>query len=261
MSLTTIKRARITVLGAWVAVALAASPVLAQTGPPDIDQYLVYQAQGATPLGAPVILRDQFFPQPTTHIVDHLQYFMNPVEKDGTGIFNPRLHYTWWFITPQPFSRRVIASNKYGDHEVQVGPAEFLLNPALKFPQPGEPIPVANHYKCYRAQGTIPPRPVTLFDQFGGWQAQLTGQVEYFCNPTEKIYEGAIDPIIRPDAHMVCYRIIVPQPVTIPITFLDQFRLDSAQLLGHVYLCVPTFKHEVVPTTSTTWGSVKATYR
>lgn len=261
MSLTTIKRARTPVLGAMVAVVLAASPAFGQTGPPDIDQYLVYRAQPGAELAAPVILRDQFFPQPTTQVVGHLEFFMNPVEKDGSGMFNPRLHYTWWHVTPQPFSGRVIASNKYGDHEVQVGPSEFLLNPALKFPQPGELIPIANHYKCYRAQGFIPPRPVTLFDQFGQWQAELTGQVEYFCNPTEKAYQGAIDPIVRPDAHLTCYRIIVPQPVSIPITFLDQFRFDQTVLFSHIYLCVPTLKQEVVPTTSTTWGSVKATYR
>jgi hypothetical protein len=249
-------------LSAVLAVLLVAGPAFAQLQPPDIDQYLVYRAQPHGFLDVPVILRDQFSPAATTHFVRDLQFFMNPVEKDSLPIIDPRLHYTWWHLQPEPTSvSTVLATNKYGDQQIQIFASEFLLNPALKFPQAGEPIPFANHYLCYRAQGFIPPRPVILHDQFGSWDAYLTGEVDWWCNPVEKQFQGNFDPIVRPDAHLVCYRIQVPQPAGFAISFLDQFRLDTTQLTNIVYLCVPTLKHDITPTTSASWGSVKATYR
>jgi hypothetical protein len=256
-----------TIRHAWkpsavLAALLVAGPAFAQVGPPDIDQYLVYQAEPHGFLDYTILLRDQFAPDPLPHFVRDLEFFMNPVEKDALPMVDPRLHYTWWHLqpTPTPVSS-VLATNKYGDQQIQLYASEWLLNPALKYPQPGEPIPVANHYQCYRAQGFIPPRPLLLHDQFGTWDAYLSGEIDWWCNPAEKYFDGTVDPIVRPEAHLVCYRIQTPQPVGFAISFLDQFRLDTTQLTQIRYLCVPTFKHDITPTTSASWGSVKATYR
>jgi hypothetical protein len=250
-------------------VAIAPPPSLAQDGgtpgtggPPGIDHYLVYSA---TPLAGshPVVLRDQFMPL-TTHVADPFEFYANPVSKNGEGIVDPILHYAWWHINPpRPFSGAIVASNQFGDQTLQLGPAEYLWNPSLKNVQvpPVPPLPHANHYLCYRATGQFVPRTVTLQDQFGSYQATVIAP-EWFCNPVEKTYEGQVEPIVRPDAHQTCYRVqpLTPFPPT-TITFLDEFTFGTTVLQQQVWLCVPSFKEPVVPAQTSSWGSVKATYR
>ena len=254
-------------------LALSGAPALAQkddggtTGPPGIDHYLVYvAAPNAGPFG--VLLHDQFEP-PTTHVADVTNFFANPVSKNNEGIIDPVLHYTWWHLTPpRPFSANLIATNQFGDQQLSLYDAEYLWNPALKNVQgPGAQgdlpaaLPVANHYLCYHATGAFTPRTVTLQDQFGAYEAVVLAP-EWFCTPVEKTYQGHVDPIVRPDAHQVCYRI---QPITpfpgVPITFLDEFRFGQTFLSQQIWLCVPTFKHDVTGADPTTWGNLKAIYR
>jgi hypothetical protein len=220
----------------------------------------------ATPIAGTyaVILRDQFYPQPTTHHADPFEFYANPVNKNGEGIIDPILHYTWWRINPpRPHSGTIVASNQFGDQTLQLGPGEYLWNPSLKFPQgpPPPPLPIANHYLCYRATGSFVPRTVTLQDQFGGYQVNVL-YPDWFCNPVDKQYQGLPGQIVRPDAHQTCYRIEPLSPFPpVTITFLDEFQFGQTVLEQQVWLCVPTSKHEVTPTQASTWGSLKATYR
>ena len=250
-----------------LAFALGASsgPVLAQTAPPGIDHYLVYRVQPGVPFGAVVALRDQFRPTFLTHDVFGMPLWANWVSKDGSQVSNTQLHYSWYSITPDGFRADVIVSNQFGDQTVHVFDSHYLLNPALKFPPAGQPLPIANHYKCYDADGPPPqpaPRTVNLQDQFGTRQA-VVGNARYFCNPVDKQYQGQFHPMERPDAHFVCYQIFrqPPQPTNFPITFRDQFLSAQTTLVEEVLLCVPTIKHEVVATRPSTWGGVKAIYR
>jgi hypothetical protein len=254
-------------LASAVVLAAASFPALAQsggpTGPPGIDHYLVYRAN---PIAGsyPIALRDQFSPVPTTHVADPLEFFANPVSKNNEGIFEPILHYTWWHINPpRPYSGAIVASNQFGDQTLTLGPAEYLWNPALKNIQipPVPPLPVANHYLCYRATGQFIPRTVSLQDQFGVYQATVLFP-EWFCNPVDKQFQGNVEPIVRPDAHQTCYRIqpVTPFPPT-TITWLDEFLFGQTVLTEQIWLCVPTFKHEVVGAEPSSWGAVKSTYR
>lgn len=257
------RRAIIALIVASGISSLAATLAFAQSGGPSgIDHYLVYRVN-PTVLGPfSVILRDQFSPQQTTHVATPMEFFANPVSKNGEGIVDTLLHYSWWRITPQPFSATVIASNQFGDQVLQVSDAEYLLNTALKNPHTAsDRPPLANHYECYRATGSFVPRTVTLQDQFGTFQGTVFAP-EWFCNGVEKVYLGLTDPIVRPDAHLVCYRVQVA-PVISPITilFLDQFRIAQTTLSEPTWLCVPTIKQQVVPTSQSTWGEVKAIYR
>jgi len=244
-----------------LALLISTGPARAQA-PPAIDHYLVYRVDPPLTLGAPVALRDQFRPTFTPHTVFDMPFFANPVVKDSFPLFDPRLHYTWWHISPDPFHARVLVTNQFGDQQLDVRDSRFLLNPALKFPQPGQPLPFANHYKCYDANGPAPGRLVTLEDQFGFRRAYVDSAV-FFCNPAEKQYQGQIDLIVRADAHLVCYRIRrePPAPVHFPITFLDQFLFGQTNLVEEVFLCVPTLKQDVVPAKPQTWGGLKAIYR
>jgi hypothetical protein len=232
------------------------------TGPPGIDHYLIYTVQPPDTASFPIVLRDQFPPQ-TTHIADIFAFFGNPVSKNNEPIVDLNLHYTWWHVSPpKPFSGSILASNQFGDQQLTLYDAEFLWNPALKNPSASDvQIPVANHYLCYRTSGSFVPRTVSLVDQFGQYQAVVMEPV-WFCTPVEKTFHGDVFPILRPEANQVCYRI---EPLTgfpgIGISYFDEFRRSQAFLQQQIWLCVPTFKHEITGADASSWGSVKAIYR
>jgi hypothetical protein len=232
------------------------------------DHYKVYQVPPfpVPPLGVPVRLTDQFGPY--DHVVEQLEWFMNPTEKLVLGqptpspINNPLLHYSWWRITPQPFDGQVTATNQFGDFTINVHDAIYLLNPALKN-QPGQP-PIANHYKCYFCDGPPVNVQVQLNDQFGPFQTAVTFP-RYFCNPVEKHVQppsGANYPIEDPNQHYICYEFQPEDPTPHTATITDQFIVDHpTQMNPARYLCVPTLKTGVTETSKNTWGKMKLLYR
>lgn len=248
-----------------VPLALGAGRANAQVDPA-WDHYKVYLTPPfpVPPLGLPVILSDQFGTY--THTVEQLERFMNPTVKQlpppgGTfGITNPDLHYSWWRITPQPFSAVVTAINQFGDHTLNVHDAVYLLNPARKN-QPGEP-PLGNHYKCYHCDGPAIFRDVALTDQFGQWVTQVTFP-RFFCNPVEKQVQGQPPhQILDPNQHYICYEFQPEDPGTFTATMTDQFLVNHPMELSHSrFLCVPTYKSGVTDAVRDTWGKLKQLYR
>lgn len=228
------------------------------------DHYRAYAIPEATRLaGPPVTLKDQF--GSWSYSTTELQCFSNPDQKthDGItyGINAPRLHYTWWRLPSDGFDRPgVQVSNQFGPQSLHVkGNAQFLLNPATK--NDAGPIPAANHYKCYFCEGTAPNVTVALADQFTQRSA-LVGRPFWLCNPTQKIdVSGLTHEIVDPDQHLVCYS-IEPELVSFTAVVSDQF-IQNRQLalLGSLYLCVPSEKHDPTPTETSTWGRVKTLYR
>lgn len=255
---------------ALLTVALLPGSVKAQPGiDPTWDHYKVYRVQPPITDGRPVILTDQFNTQ--NHVVQVLEEFMNPTEKQVPGlppflINRPELHYTWWRISPSPWNENVLAINQFGNQTLHVSEAVYLLNPALKnAPIPNPPLPLANHYKCYACQGQPVNRPVLLTDQFGVWQAQATIPL-FLCNPTEKRVQDAtgqhIYPIVDPRQHLVCYDLQPQDPRIFTGSVSDQF-ITNRQLEmspGHM-LCVPSLKERPTGTNLGTWGSLKVLYR
>ncbi len=256
-------------LAALVLIAALPSAATAQVNPL-WDHYKVYFVNPPIPYpvpGPPVTLADQF--TTWTHQVEVLDRFMNPTEKQhlpGGQTFpinDPLLHYTWWRISPQPYSATVTAINQFGDHTLNVFDARYLLNPALKN-QPGQPPP-RNHYKCYDCQGPPVNVQVMMNDQFGPWQATVAFP-RYFCNPTQKTVgdpgTGQTYPILDPNQHYVCYEFQPPDGTPHTATITDQFVANRpVQLQPSDLLCVPTYKSGVTPTAPGTWGRIKVLYR
>ena len=108
-------------------LALVAGKANAQVNP-RWDHYKAYIIDlfQPPPPGLPtVFLRDQFGTY--NHTVNFLYQFMNPTTKEvgppNPGVFpinDPDLHYSWWQISPQPFSGGVIVSNQFGDQPLNV---------------------------------------------------------------------------------------------------------------------------------------------
>lgn len=227
------------------------------------DHYKVYMTPPipTPPLGTPVELIDQFGVY--NHTVFQLDRFMNPTAKqDLNGNFpinDPVLHYSWWLISPQPFSGSVIVSNQFGDQPLIVQDAIYLLNPALKN-QTGSPPPM-NHYKCYFCDGQPVNKTVVMTDQFGQWNANVTFP-RYLCNPVVKNVPGATYPIIDSDQHYVCYEFEPEDPTPHLATFTDQF-VQNALLDLHParWICVPSLKQHPTDVGQDTWGRLKQIYR
>ena len=228
------------------------------------DHYKAYQVQ--PPLTHPTVvsLLDQFMQ--STHQVDVLEWFANPVMKEHAGvkfpINRPELHYTWWRITQQPFTMDVIARNQFGDQPLRLGMSRYLLNPANKNAPAGVPLPLANHYKCYDCTGPVISVPLVLTDQFYTRNAVNLIPV-FFCTPVEKrTQEGGIYPMTDPRQHYTVYDIGPETPIW-PATIADQFiPVTPVQLTSDRLLMVPTDKS--FPPTSTkpsTWGRLKQLYR
>ncbi len=243
--------------------AFVASTVLAQGsgGPPGIDHYKVYRVLPPIPAIHDVVLRDQFMI--SNHIAREFGLFANPASKNSFPIYDPITHYDWWAIDRAPIGGVVVASNQFGPEQpLELIESRWLLLPSLKFPQPGQSIPLRNHYKCYAVVGRAPGVVVTIEDQFGFNQA-FVDSARIYCNPVEKrLPNGLVYPIVDPEAHLVCYD-IHKTPPTQPRTVVaqDQFGFWQPYLAEDVYLCVPSFKTGVVPTLPRSWGGVKAMYR
>jgi hypothetical protein len=256
-----VTRILLSLAGVLLVLSFGGSAAVAQPGVP-IDHYHVYNVEPNYPLNLPVLLRDQFGQGPVHAL--YLDRFANPVSKNGEPIYNFDLHYAWWRIdSPEP-PRAALIGNQFGQDQLfLLGDAVYLLNPALKnAPIPGPPIPDANHYKCYVAQGPPIQRPVTLIDQFG----QRTGLVmepQLLCNPAEKVApDGRVYPIVDPLAHLACYRIDPPLSyIGIGAVMIDQFFTGDIRFKDDCLLCVPSTKNVIVPTLPQTWGRVKDLYR
>jgi hypothetical protein len=172
---------------------------------------------------------------------------------------------TWYKIhTPEPL-KKVIVSNQFGEDVLEVTDAAYLVNPALKWGMPGEPLPDGlSHFKCYFANGRPVDMPVQLETQFGHETVHVL-HPEIFCNPAEKIDENGVRyPIVNEVDHLVCYRIEPIMPLGLTVEVIDQFTGDMPFPLHveeNVWLCVPSEKTGVVQVQSSTWGEVKAIYR
>lgn len=243
---------------------VVAGPVHAQAGiDPKWDHYRVYDATPNPATAPPVTLEDQF--GVWSYSAPQLGLFANPDQKTHDGVVypisNPQLHYTWWFLGQDAFSRPGIqVENQFGPQILDVqGFQQYLLNPATK--NDAGPIPVANHYKCYDCFGTAPGVPVQLQDQFTTREA-IVGRPTWLCNPTKKtLPDGTTYEIVDPMQHLVCYE-IGPDIQSFTAVISDQFVANwDVILANNRYLCVPSLKFDPTQANESTWGRIKALYR
>ena len=213
---------------AALAVVLAPAVVEAQPVPTfSIDHYVVYRNNALSTVFAPVTLRDQF--GQSTHVIGNNDAFAVPTDKNGEGVFDPRLHYMWWRITspsPDPV-REVVIENQFGAFPITVRDAAFLLTPTFKNPQPAEQPPDAtnDHYKCYLTEGDNVNITVLLGNQYG-LTTDIAVRPDLLCNPVEKeLSDGTIFPINKPNEHLVCYVLANQTPISAQPIAIDQFGL------------------------------------
>ncbi|HOX27177.1 MAG TPA: hypothetical protein PLL30_15880 [Candidatus Krumholzibacteria bacterium] len=246
------KRVMIALLALTLACVMC-SHALAQW--PLENHYKVYNVSPPFTFAGNLVLVDQFGTYEPTALI--LTKFANPVAKNNEPIVFPENHHTWWSVDLVGSGWIVEVENQFGDQVWQVMNPRYLVLPALKN-QPGT-LPQHNHYLAYEAVGQPVNLPVHLADQFGIADL-VAAEPVYFLNPVEKIAEGQVYPILDPQAHLACYRIIPPMIYDISLVAFDQFGEWGVVALDHDCLCVPSWKREVVRTEQRTWSELKSLF-
>jgi hypothetical protein len=135
---------------------------------------------------------------------------------------------------------------------------EVLEDPSLPFNGPGlfpgnsnfmltemtldaTPIPILDHFLCYKAKGDSVDVTVSLQDQFGGKPGVLVEEPELFCNPVDKNDEGISDAT----AHLTCYKIKEGDKKQ-QVRIENQFGEQTLKVKKPTLLCVPSKKIEVI---------------
>lgn|GEM_PF-1510363 len=97
------------------------------------------------------------------------------------------------------------------------------------------PQGVADHFKCYEAQGEPVNVIVDLQDQFGEEPRVLVGKPKLFCNPVDKNGEG----ISHPTLHLTCYEIEADNEEERNVIVKNQFGEQTLKVEKPKLLCVP----------------------
>jgi hypothetical protein len=116
---------------ALVLSALAGVPA-AEAQVPLANHYKCYEIINPPTISIPVNLVDQFGIQNGT--VVRPRFLCNPVQKNGSAVPNPNLHYVCYAIDvpPLPVVRSARVTNQFGTLDVQVQQARLLCLPSSK---------------------------------------------------------------------------------------------------------------------------------
>lgn len=100
---------------------------------PVANHYLCYECTG-NPVDVPLILTDQFFTRPTSHLVP--RYFCNPVQKVTSSgavypIMDPAQHYLVYDMTD--FTSQIWTAT-YSDQFLQNQPVQLIIDRLLMVP-------------------------------------------------------------------------------------------------------------------------------
>jgi hypothetical protein len=193
-----------------------------------------------------VTLRDQFDTTSGTPArVLKPAFLCNPTAKNGEPLYEPTGHLACYRLKPKKTERTVTVRNQFGQKSITTKKSTLLCLPTEKNAE-GQPEQL-DHFKCYSAKfPKTTPRTVTLVDQFGTRQEQVTKPL-VFCNPVSKNGE----PIRNPLTHLECYA-IQPQAAKQTVSMRNQFGEQTVKTKKTAMLCLPSGKTEAVTTTTTT---------
>jgi hypothetical protein len=189
-------------------------------------------------------------------------YLGNPVDKNGEGIPDPKLHLVAYSIAAKPEPMRTVALKNQltkgepnGMANWRLGQPALLLVPAdKKLDGKPEPPPRGDHFVCYQVLDPKPfKRGLRLVDQFDQRQKKIEEIREltpaYFCVPVQKNYKDRKEPIIDPVNHIAIYKINPPESYPIMAMTWDQFAPQKLNVLNSELLGVPSLKGS--------WSAVK----
>lgn len=173
-----------------------------------LDYFKFYDVENRD-AAADVLLKGQFDQRGQRMRVRLLDYFANPVSKNGEKMHDKHAHLAWYRgIQPVEPPRRVVLENQFGKLEIRVGTVYGLLVPTQKL-EAGSLFPKElSHFKVYRLLDAEPAPGVVLKlrDQFGGDEVKLN-LPRYFAVPVAKRHGDKSFPIYNERAHLLIYGI------------------------------------------------------
>ncbi|MGH9662003.1 MAG: DUF7450 family protein, partial [Bryobacteraceae bacterium] len=134
-----------------------------------LDYFKIYDVENREAEGD-LVLRGQFDRRPERMRLKLLDYFANPVSKNGEPMHDKNAHLAWYRgVQPPEPSRQVVLKNQFGKFVIRTGRGYGLLAPTQKVEQ-GSTFPrELDHYKVYRLADVerAPNKVLKLRDQFG----------------------------------------------------------------------------------------------
>jgi hypothetical protein len=208
-----------------------------------LDYFQIYDVANRPAEGS-VLLQGQFDKTPTRMQLALLDYFANPVSKNGEPIYDKNAHLAWYrgVQPPEPI-RTVVLENQFGKFEIRTGTGYGMLVPTQKV-EPGSAFPEAlDHYKLYRLVDAeqVPAVNLKLRDQFGASEAKL-GIPMYFGVPVRKRHGTQNFGIHNERAHLLIFG-ISPRNYEKKVTLRNQFaRGIACGVVRSVMLAAPSVK-------------------
>jgi CSLREA domain-containing protein len=183
------------------------------------------------------------------------EWLLNPAEKRRQGrdpepIQREDEHLVCYGLPYMSASdRTVTVENQFGRSTLRVGrPLTFCTAASKTFEgNPGPPPDGVGHFLCYDVRGETPLFPsetLVARDQFGERTIRIDRTRE-LCNPAGKRVGERFEPIIRPEEHLVCYRITTQTPSLAPLRVIttDQFfGQQTLRVRALERLCTPSTK-------------------
>jgi hypothetical protein len=213
-----------------------------------LDYFQIYDLDNR-PAEGDVLLQGQFDDRRQKMRLALVDYFGNPVTKNGEPLNDKNAHLAWYrgVQPPEPL-RAVQLENQFGKFDIRTATGYGLLVPTQKV-EAGSVFPKAlDHYKVYRLADVehVPDVTVRLKDQFGSSEVRLSLPL-YFAVPVAKRHGAKDYPIQNKRAHLLIFSITV-RNVEKTVKLRNQFASGiSARVVRSVMLAVPSIKHQWKP--------------
>jgi hypothetical protein len=213
-----------------------------------LDYFKFYDVENREAEGD-VLLRGQFDQRPQKMRLRLLDFFANPVSKNGEPLYDKNAHLAWYRgVQPPEPPRRVVLENQFGKFEIRTGTGYGLLVPTKKVEQ-GSVFPSElDHYKVYRLLDVeqVPEKVLKLRDQFGSDEGKLRLPL-YFAVPVTKRRGDKTNPIHNERAHLLIFS-ITTRELQKTIKLQNQFaRGTSVRVVRSLMLGAPSLKLEWKP--------------
>jgi hypothetical protein len=195
---------------------------------------------------ADLFLRGQFDRRPQKMRLRLLDFFANPVSKNGEPLYDKNAHLAWYrgVQPPEPI-RRVVLENQFGKFDIRTGTGYGLLVPTQKIER-GSAFPEQlDHYKVYRLVDVeqVPNKVLKLRDQFGSAEVKLRLPL-YFAVPVIKRHGNKTYPIHNDRAHLLIFSITV-RDLKKSLKLRNQFANGTGvRVVRSLMLAAPSLKRE-----------------
>jgi hypothetical protein len=210
-----------------------------------LDYFKVYDVENRES-EADLLVRGQFDRRPLKMRLRLLDFFANPVSKNGEPLYDKNAHLTWYrgVQPPEPI-RRVVLENQFGKFDVRTGTGYGLLVPTEKIER-GSAFPEQlDHYKVYRLVDVeqVPTKALKLGDQFGSDEVKLRLPL-YLAVPVMKRHGNKTHPIHNDRAHLLIFS-ITTRDLKKSVKLRNQLANGTGvRVVRSVMLAAPSLKRE-----------------